>query len=194
MIENLHFAAKDVTSPKGMLESTVTVLEMHRPPDRSLPSSEIQSLTVIAAEQCTVSFYRYLYETVGAKWLWYDRCSLSDAQLKAIINDPQVTVWVLYVKGVPAGYAELDYRHEGIVELSYFGLIPEFIGKGMGQPFVDWAVQKAWQESPKRVWVHTCNHDHPAALQVYLHAGFIPCHQYTRWSKEPRDKVTLRPK
>ncbi len=186
IINNGKPKADGFASENGALERTITTLEMHHPPDCPPPLYQMQPLTVIEAKQCTVSFYRYLYDAVGDKWLWYDRRYLSNAQLKAIISDPQVTVWVLYVEGVPAGYAELDGRRQNEIELAYFGLIPEFIGRRLGQPFVDWAVHKAWQANPKRVWLHTCNHDHPAALSVYRRAGFTPCRQATHWVRAPR--------
>jgi hypothetical protein len=36
------------------------------------------------------------------------------------------------VEGVPAGIAELDRRIECEIELVQFGLMPEFIGQGLG--------------------------------------------------------------
>ena len=39
-----------------------------------------------------------------------------------------VTCWV---DGVPAGYFELDDQ-DGDIELAYFGLLPGFIGLGLG--------------------------------------------------------------
>jgi hypothetical protein len=44
-----------------------------------------------------------------------------------------VEVHVLVADGVPAGLAELDRRIEGEIELAQFGLMPEFIGQGLGR-------------------------------------------------------------
>ena len=172
--------------PYGTLERIITTLEMHQPPLRSPRLDQATPLTVVRAEQCTVSFYRYLYETVGGKWLWCDRRCMDDAEINAIVSDQRVEIWVLYVDGVPAGYSELDRRSENEVELAYFGLMPEFIGTGRGQPFADWSVQQAWNQPPRRVWVRTCNHDHPAAIRIYQRAGFISCHQETTLVNDPR--------
>ncbi len=75
--------------------------------------------------------------------------------------------------GVPAGFAELDRRIEGEIELVQFGLMPEFIGQGLGRYFLQWAIDKAWSYHPRRFWLHTCTKDHPAALPNYLKAGFV---------------------
>ena len=59
------------------------------------------------------------------------------------------------------------------MELASFGLVPAFIGQGLGSYFLAWAVNRAWQREPRRVWVHTCSLDHPAALPAYVRAGFV---------------------
>ncbi len=91
-----------------------------------------------------------------------------------IIHDPRDEVHVLCVAGVPAGFVELDRRVEGEIEITQFGLMPEFIGQQLGPYFLQWAVHKAWsfRPGPKRLWLHTCTDDHPAALRTYLRAGF----------------------
>lgn len=128
---------------------------------------------VIQALRPTISFYRYLYNTVGEAYEWTDRRRMSDVQLGHIIHNPQVELHVLYAAGVPAGYVELDKRLFPDIELAYFGLIPEFVGRGYGLPFLQWGVARAWQYQPTRFWVHTCNLDHPNALSVYQKAGFV---------------------
>ena len=57
-------------------------------------------------------------------------------------------------------------------EIAYFGLLPKFIGKGLGGGFLSYAVEKAWEFKKKRIWVHTCNYDHPNALKNYKARGF----------------------
>ena len=99
------------------------------------------------------------------------RRRLSDEDLAAVIHDDRVEVFVLQVRGVPAGYIELDRRVEGEVEIAYFGLIPEYIGRGFGAFLLDWGLGRAWSYGPRRVWLHTCNLDHPRALDVYRRRG-----------------------
>src|ERR1700722_19267301 len=91
-----------------VIEDTVTYLEMFaRPPARHL-AAPLGKLALMRAEGCTVSFYRYLYETVGTPWVWFERRLMSDAALGAEIGKPQTEIFVIYVGGVPAGYFELN--------------------------------------------------------------------------------------
>ena len=159
------------------VETTVTYLEMRAPPRHPTRPAPMKRLAILRAEPPTVSFYRYLYERIGAPWNWTERRALDDEALAAIIHDERVEIYVLYVAGVPAGYAELDRRIEDEIEIAYFGLLPEFVGRGLGGYFLDWAVGAAWTRGPGRVWLHTCDLDHPRALSVYQRAGFAPYRQ-----------------
>ena len=116
--------------------------------------------------------YRRLYRGVGSQLNWVDRLVMEDAELQAILHHPLVEVHVLEVAEKPAGYAELDRRTVDQIELAYFGLFPEFVGQGLGKFFLNWTIRQAWSYQPKRVWVHTCDLDHPAALPNYVKAGF----------------------
>lgn len=185
------------SSADGMLDVTITYLEMTTPPVTTPPVSAPAlpaDAQVIIAKKPTVSFYRYLYNTVGEPWLWYERRRLSDDALARIVQDPKVDVHVLYVEGVPAGYGELDARQAGQVELAYFGLIPEFIGLGVGKRFLQYLCSTAWQAGGQaqkqaemtRLWVHTCTLDHPRALSVYQSVGFVPYKQTKHRIADPQ--------
>ncbi len=173
-------------TPPRRIETTLTYLEMRAKPQReSKPPG--QNVLLLHAVRPTVSFYRYLYNTVGQDWLWYQRRQMSDEELRAIIQHPQVEIHVLYVAGVPAGYGELDLRDMPDIELAYFGLLPEFIGKGLGKFLLDAVIDKAWAHGPQRLWLHTCTLDHPQALAVYQGAGFVRYKQEARVFDDPRD-------
>lgn len=152
------------------IKVVTTYLEMFERPKISFEQKP--GVSIIRAEKPTVSFYRYLYNTVGGSWLWVDRRKMKDVELRMIIQDPKVEVNVLYVGGTPAGYAELDLRQPDAIELAYFGLIPDFVGQGLGKYLLTWAIDAAWKKNPKRFWVHTCSLDHPTALPLYQKCGF----------------------
>ena len=168
------------------IETTITSLEMLAPPQRKSMITPADVLLLHAA-QPTVSFYRYLYNTVGKEWLWYERRLMSDHEIGTIIHHPQIKIHVLYVGGVPAGYGELDLRRMPDLELAYFGLIPEFIGQGLGKFFLNAMIDLAWAHTPRRVWLHTCTLDHPQALAVYQRAGFVPFKQERKIFDDPRE-------
>lgn len=176
----------------GKIESVITHLEMTKPPARTPRPPPRSDLSVAQAVRPTVSFYRYLYHTIGEPWLWGDRRKLDDAALAAIVQDPRVAVHVLYAAGVPAGYAELDARVEGEIELGYFGIMPEFIGQKLGPYLLDWAVDTAWAQRPRRFWVHTCTLDHPSALPMYERAGFRPFKTEVEVADDPRALGLIR--
>jgi GNAT superfamily N-acetyltransferase len=150
---------------------TTTYLQMFARPQRVVPPPK-EGLAVVYARKPTLAYYRFLFDTVGKKWHWTGRESLSDAALSAIIHDPKDEIHVLFVDGVPAGFVELDRRVEGEIEISFFGLMPEFIGQGLGKYFLQLAIDKAWSYAPKRLWLHTDTEDHSAALPLYLKMGF----------------------
>ena len=152
--------------------TVVTYLEMTAPPDGPAPSVPSLLVEVRRAGRPTVSFYRYLYDSVGGPWTWVARRFLDDEALRAEIQDPAIELQVLWSDGVPAGYIELDFRQPANVEILYFGLIPEFIGQGLGRFLLAWGVRRAWSRQPRRLWVHTCDLDHPGALGLYQRAGF----------------------
>ena len=164
-----------MTASDRFIDTTVTYLEMREQPVRPTtpsPSSRAK-LALLRAENPTLSFYRYLYGTVGGSLNWTDRLILDDETLLAIIQDPLVEVYVLYLGGVPAGFVELDRRQDGEIELTYLGLLPEFIGRGWGRYLLDWAIHTAWSHAPQRLWLHTCDLDSPRALPLYQRAGFV---------------------
>ena len=156
----------------AQLDDVITYLEMRaRPTTPHLPAP-LGKLALMRTDDCTVSFYRYLYETVGTPWLWYERRLLDDAALATQIGKETTEIFVLYVSGVPAGYFELDAAAARETELAYFGLIPEFIGRRLGPFLLQAAIDRAWTRPINRLWVHTRTFDHPRALGYYQQAGF----------------------
>jgi GNAT superfamily N-acetyltransferase len=169
----------------GKLEVSITYLEMRARPRRH--AHELQrTVALLRAFHPPIHFYRYLYEHVGAPWLWYERRVMDDDELTSIVHDDAVEVYVLYADGCPAGFVELDCRKLPDVELAYCGLVPDFIGEGLGVYLIDHAVELAWQHEPERVWVHTCSLDHTRALLVYQRAGFVPFKDETKLIDDPR--------
>ena len=119
-----------------------------------------------------VAVNRDFYRNVGADWYWIDRLSWTDQRWQAYIDQPGLETWISYRNDEPAGYFELDHQPDTGVEIAYLGLLPAFIGRGLGSVLLTEAVTRAWQLKPPRVWVHTCTLDHPQALANYLARGF----------------------
>ncbi len=180
------FATTPRPRDDGTLRVTITYLQMVRQPTGSPKRPPLSELAVFRVKQPSLPFYRFLYNEVGHPWLWYERRAMADADLQDILCHQKVHVYVLYRGGEPAGYVELDYRQEDEVEVAYFGLLPWHIGSGIGPWFLEWAVNTAWADKPKKLIVNTCNLDHPKAIIVYQQAGFHPYRQETVTIRDPR--------
>jgi GNAT superfamily N-acetyltransferase len=135
----------------------------------ALPDAEWR---VEQMRDCAPEFWRFLYAEVGRDYHWVDRLPWSIDEIRAYINDPAVSVWLLSVWSSPAGYFELRRAPDGSVEIAYFGLLKHFHGRGLGGHLLTHAAQRAWESGARRVWLHTNTLDHRAALPNYLKRGF----------------------
>jgi len=159
----------------GAWPVTITYLQMDERPTHASLAAPSAPHAIMHAESPTIAFYRYLYDTVGRDWGWTDRKKYSDTELHDVIVKESTEIYVLYIKGVPAGFAELNTESlPDVVDLAYFGIMPEFIGMKLGPYLLDWAIEEAWLKEPSRVTVNTCTLDHPKALPLYQRFGFQP--------------------
>ncbi len=174
------------------LPVTVTWLEMTEIPRRASPAalpSVGQPVQLAHVARPSVAFYRYLYERIGENWFWWERRILDDSALLRLLRAPETEIYALNLGGEPAGLVEFNHRPaEDAVELRSFGLLPEYTGKGMGPFLLDWTVDLAWAHAsaPRRLVISTCSLDHPAALSMYLKAGFRQVRTETRHIPDPR--------
>jgi ribosomal protein S18 acetylase RimI-like enzyme len=152
---------------------TTTYLEIR---DRSdvRPSGEPRvPFTLGPVEVPTPELNRFLYVAVGAGWAWRDRLPWDRARWLQYLDRPELETWVMYVRGSPAGYFELERQGES-VEVAYFGLLPAFFGLGLGGALLTAAVARGFELGAARVWLHTCTLDHPQALANYIARGLRP--------------------
>ncbi len=138
-----------------------------RPSDRADPT-----LRVERADPCPAGLYRSLYGDVGLRYHWVDRRDWTDREIDTHLRQSGVSIWVLRVADAFAGFFELGRHPDGSAEIVYFGLLHEFLGRGLGKHLLTFAVRRAWESGANRVWLHTCTLDHPAALPNYLARGF----------------------
>ena len=166
------------------LVAVVTFLEMRESPELEVPHSP---LSLRRVEDPQPASYRELFRNVGARWLWFSRLIMDDANLAAIIQHPKVVLFTVDDEGGRhVGMLELDFREPGECELAFVGLIPELSGQGHGRWLLAEAVSRSWREGISRVHVHTCTLDHPAALSAYRRAGFVPYRRAIERFPDPR--------
>ena len=157
------------------VEVTTWSLELKDPSDLVPASAPDLDFELRQARRPSPELGRFLYSAVGGNWYWIDRLPWTYAQWLEWQSAPGRETWVAYLEGTPAGYFELDGSVEGAVELAYVGLLPAFIGGGLGGWLLTKALERAWALGPRRVWVHTCTLDGPAALANYQARGMKVC-------------------
>lgn len=133
----------------------------------------VENFGLVRVAPADAAINRYFYERVGADWNWRERLPWSDLDWRAHVEREQLSTWLAMHAGEQVGYVELEQQPEGNVQISYFGLLPDHYGKGLGGAMLSIALETAWSlPDTQRVWVHTCSDDHPAALANYEKRGF----------------------
>ncbi|GEK94288.1 GNAT family N-acetyltransferase [Gluconobacter wancherniae] len=167
----------DWLKPKGAftrVEVDVTFLvAAHSRPWPFLPDG----ISIRRVHNPDITFYRHLYEGVGAEYCWWMRRVMPDDRLAAILSKDTLHVMLLQNEaGESLGFYELDLEDSRDAHLAYFGLLPSALGKGLGGKLLDCAIAHAFSSGAACVRVNTCTQDHPRALPNYLRAGFEITH------------------
>ncbi|WP_067180306.1 GNAT family N-acetyltransferase [Microtetraspora niveoalba] len=162
------------------MDVTTWYLEQTDPGDL-LPAREPRlPVDIVRAGIPSPEFSRFLYTAVGGDWQWTQRLPWTWQQWMDVLGRPGTETWVAWRDGTPAGYVELVSQDDGVVEISSFGLMPYAIGQGLGGHLLTvgtaraWDMADRWPDLPptRRVWLHTCSLDGPAALANYRARGF----------------------
>lgn len=124
----------------------------------------------MVARSWSKEYFEFLYNTVGKDYSWWYMNYKSGEEIDEYLNSDAREYITLMQDGQPAGFAVLTYERE-TCNLSYFGMMPYFVGKGIGRLFLhDCLLQASY--SSKNAWVYTTSKDHPAALPLYKSIGF----------------------
>jgi GNAT superfamily N-acetyltransferase len=159
---------------KETMRATVTTHHLELTDPCQLRPARIPDMELVLAQvkvPCP-EFNRFFYTAAGGGWYWIDRLKWTYQQWHAYVNRPELETWAAYVSGTPVGYFELEMQTGSSVEIVYFGVLPQFTGRGIGGRLLTLAVERAWQIGAARVWLHTCTLDHPRALANYQARGF----------------------
>jgi GNAT superfamily N-acetyltransferase len=170
--------------PAGKIAAVVTHLEMTERP--ALRRDPLGDWTLRRQERPELDWFRDLYQRVGEDWLWFSRAQMPDAELAAIVQSPLVEIYALLQGRREEGLVELDFREAGQCELVSFGVTAQLIGSGAGRWLMNRTLELAWSRPVRRVWVHTCTLDHPAALAFYQRSGFRPFRRQIEIADDPR--------
>lgn len=157
--------------PPDRLGTVVTYLEMR---ERPVPAEPVRSaLKLVRWDPVDREAYLDLFRAVGMPWLWCGRLLMDAAELDASLAAPTTAVHAATRRdGTAVGMLELDFSVSGETEIYYFGMVADMTGCGHGGWLMAHALRIAWRADTRRVWLHTCTHDHPAALRFYQGQGF----------------------
>jgi GNAT superfamily N-acetyltransferase len=150
----------------------VTYLEM-KGRAQLRPARIPEGFAVHRVEPAEPSFNAAMYREVGAAYRWTDRAVWSEERWRAYAEREELETWAGRFERDLVGYFELAHGEDG-VEIAYFGLLPAYVGRGLGGPLLTRAIECAWNAGASRVWVHTCTLDHPSALANYRARGMEP--------------------
>ena len=90
---------------------------------------------------------KFFYKQVGKKHRWIDRLSWSDVKWINYISNKNLETYIISESEELAGFFELLYNPElKETEISYFGLLEEFIGKGIGGYALSVAIKKSFEK------------------------------------------------
>lgn len=156
------------------LQVTRTYLEMRDPSELQRALSGDPSIRIEQQRDCSIELFRFLYVEVGKNYHWVDRLPWTDEEIGTYLKQPEISLWLMTCEAEPAGYFELRKCEDGSTEIAYFGLLPKFIGRGLGKHLLTCAAEQAWTDGANHVWLHTCTLDDAAAMPNYLKRGFKP--------------------
>jgi GNAT superfamily N-acetyltransferase len=138
-----------------------------------IPAAPVPGLTLEPVDRGS-SLIPGILARIGAAYSWKSASRTEREWAVWFTEHPGQTFWLLSFEGEPAGMVCYEIHPGDEAEIVTFGLLPEFVGKGLGGFALTLGVQQAWALAPSvnRVWLHTSTLDHPHALPNYHRRGF----------------------
>lgn len=167
------------------LATRVWYLEMQSPEELRPAREPGAGVEIVRAEVPVAQLNRFFYVEVGRAHHWVDRLDWSLERWRSYVERPELETWLMLVRGTPGGYAELEARRDGAVQLAFFGLLAQFHGRGLGGHLLTHALRRAGERGSGRVTVTTCELDGRHALDNYRARGL----RVLREVVEPRGRA-----
>ena len=135
-------------------------------------SLEDNKLCIVRKIKITVQEYKKIYKEVGYKYNWIGRLKIKETELKEIIHNSLVEIYLMKKNNKIIGFLEMDYRSSKEIKIVHLGLIERHIGKGYGKTLLKFAVKRAKELKIQPLILQTNSLDHPNALLFYQKNGF----------------------
>lgn len=158
------------------MEKVTTYLEMLSPGELE-PSQTVPDLALRRVDGAS-SLLHEAHARVGGAYRWRSAFRTTREWQEVTLARPLRQYWLIMLGHELAGVAATEPQDGGDVEITTFGLVPEYVGKNLGGPALTLVIRQAWASEPvggaaavRRVWLHTCSYDHPNALRNYQRRG-----------------------
>lgn len=157
-----------------LVDQTVTYLEMTSP-DQLIPGRvPTAAVTLQSVDVSALPLIRSTCDRIAAPHHW-TTLDWSEQRWLQVLSSPALRSWIARLDRDVAGLVQFVVHSGPEVEISTFGLVPEFVGRGFGGHLLTLATRLAWEVvGVHRVWLHTSSLDHPRALPNYCSRGFQP--------------------
>jgi GNAT superfamily N-acetyltransferase len=155
--------------PPGKLANAVTWLEIDAPAPQGVAA--LPGLTLRRLKPADAALFHTLFREIGRDWLWSGLINKPEAEIAARLARTDIISFAALDGETPVGMLDLELTGEG-AEVVYFGFVPSFIGRGAGAWLMDEAKRICREQGVGRLWLHTCNFDHPKAVAFYQRQGF----------------------
>ncbi|NNE88644.1 MAG: GNAT family N-acetyltransferase [Silicimonas sp.] len=176
------------------LDYTITWLEMNACPDYDWPHLPLgRTASLLKAEAPPVWYFLSLYDAVGKDYAWEDIHAWEHQRIEDWLINDRMSLYTLVEHGWPQGFFMLEDVRDGVCDLAYLGMVPEAVGRGLGQYLLRTAILTAWDRAQtKKLTINTCTLDHPRALALYQKNGFTPVRREDRSRVLTRDRDLSR--
>ena len=147
-------------------------LEINSIKDLKETNQSFDDFSIVLIDPINFQLNKFFYKNIGKKHRWVDRLIWSEQQWIDYVSNSKVKTYVLKNKDELVGFFELIFYLENKeVEIAYFGILEEYIGKKCGGYLLSEAINSLFVNGINRVWLHTCSLDHKNALKNYLARG-----------------------
>lgn len=157
-----------------LVDLTVTYLEMTSPDQLIAGKSPPTAITLERVDATALALIRSTHDRIATPHHW-SSLGWSEQQWLNLMGRPGVGCWIARVGADVIGMILMERQVRGDVEITKFGLVPEWVGREFGGHLLALATRLAWGFGEvDRVWLATTSIDHPHALGNYRNRGFRP--------------------
>ncbi|MDC0247481.1 GNAT family N-acetyltransferase, partial [OCS116 cluster bacterium] len=133
---------------------------------------EDNELKIIRKIKISIKEYKKIYKEIGYKYNWIGRLKIKETELKKIIHNSLVEIYLMKKNNKIIGFLEMDYRSSKEIKIVHLGLLESYIGKGYGKKLLQFAIERAKKLRIQPLILQTNSLDHPNALLFYQKNGF----------------------